>query len=84
MMEVHWGTRMVDLEWMPRTRTAAELSLFFGVLFNRGGYILQRTKSFKGCETCLEVLLVRAVCENSNIGEHLTTKKTPAVTIVAA
>ena len=64
MMEVHWGTRMVDLEWMPRTRTAAELSLFFGVLFNRGGYILQRTKSIKGCETCLEVLLVRAVCEN--------------------
>ena len=64
MMEVHWATRMVDLEWMPRTRTAAELALFFGVLFNRGGYILQKTKSFEGCQTCLEVLLVRAVCEN--------------------
>ncbi len=62
MMEVHWGTRMVDLPWMPRTRSAAELALFFGVLFNRGGYILQHTKYFQGCQTCLEVLLVRAVC----------------------
>jgi hypothetical protein len=62
MMEIHWATRMVDLAWMPRTRTAAELALFFGVLFNRGGYILQQAKYFPGCETCLEVLLVRAVC----------------------
>ena len=61
-MEIHWGTRMVDLEWMPRTRTAAELALFFGVLFNHGGYILQDTKFIPGCQTCLEVLLVRAVC----------------------
>jgi len=62
MMEIHWATRMVDLVWMPRTRTAAELALFFGVLFNRGGYILQQVKYVRGCETCLEVLLVRAVC----------------------
>ena len=26
----------------------------------------------------------KAICENSKIGEHLTTKNTPAVTIVAA
>ena len=62
MMEVHWATRMVDLVWMPRTRTAAELALFFGVLFNRGGYIVQQVKYVPGCETCLEILLVRAVC----------------------
>eukprot|EP00986_Skeletonema_menzelii_P019583 scaffold28514_cov331-Skeletonema_menzelii.AAC.1 len=36
MMEVHWATRMVDVPWMPRTRSASELALFFGVLFNRG------------------------------------------------
>lgn len=62
MMEIHWATRMVDLEWMPRTRTAAELALFFGVLFNRGGYIVQHTHFNDGCQTCLEILLVRAVC----------------------
>lgn len=38
MMEVHWVSRMVDLRWMTRTRTAAELTLFFGGLFNHGGY----------------------------------------------
>ena len=62
MMEIHWATRMVDLQWMPRTRTAAELALFFGVLFNRGGYILQHTNFDPGCQTCLEILLVRAIC----------------------
>ena len=62
VMEVHWATRMVDVPWMPRTRSAAELALFFGVLFNRGGYILQHANFFPGCQTCLEVLLVRAVC----------------------
>ncbi len=62
MMEIHWATRMVDLKWMPRTRTAAELALFFGVLFNRGGYILQHTNFDPGCQTCLEILLVRAIC----------------------
>ena len=62
MMEVHWASRMVDLPWMPRTRTAAELALFFGVMFNRGGYIVQHTRFFKGCQPCMEVLMVRAVC----------------------
>lgn len=62
VMEVHWGTRMVRLPWMPRTRTAAELALFFGVMFNRGGYIIQQTRFISGCQPCMEVLLVRAVC----------------------
>lgn len=63
MMEVHWGTRMVDLPWMPRTRTAAEIALFFGELFNHGGYVVVDSKTFaKGCQPCMEVLLVRVVC----------------------
>ena len=37
MMEVHWATRMVDVSSVLRTRQAAELSLFFGTLFTRGG-----------------------------------------------
>ncbi len=62
MMEVHWATRMVALPWMPRTRTAAEIALFFSTLFNFGGYIVVHSTTFTGCEACMEVLLVRAVC----------------------
>lgn len=62
MMEVHWATRMVDLPWMPRTRTAAEIALFFGGLFNFSGYIVAHSRTFDGCEPCMEVLLVRAMC----------------------
>lgn len=62
MMEVHWATRMVDVPWMPRTRTAAEMALFFGALFNHGGYIISHTYADPGCQPCMEVLLVRAMC----------------------
>ena len=62
MMEVHWATRMVALPWMTRTRTAGEIALFFGMLFNHGGYILVSTRVFDGCEPCMEVLLVKALC----------------------
>ena len=63
MMEVHWATRMVDAPWMPRTRTAAEIALFFGELFNHGGYVVVGSKTFpRGCQACMEVLLVRVVC----------------------
>lgn len=68
VMEVHWGTRMVRLPWMPRTRTAAELALFFGIMFNRGGYIIQQTRFMPGCQPCMEVLLVRAVCYETHLG----------------
>ena len=37
MMEVHWATRMVDVSTMLRIIQAAELSLFFGMLFTHGG-----------------------------------------------
>jgi|EP00970_Alexandrium_tamarense_P012430 FkbM family methyltransferase len=62
IMEVHWSTRMVDISWMLRTRQAAEIALYFGVLFNRGGYIPVHRTFFPGCGPCMEVLLVRAVC----------------------
>jgi len=62
MMEVHWATRMVDIPWMPRTRTAAEIALFFGELFNHGGYIVAHSSVFPGCQPCMEVLLVRVMC----------------------
>ncbi|KAL7546128.1 hypothetical protein ACHAWF_009467 [Thalassiosira exigua] len=61
-LEVHWATRMVDVPWMLRTRTAAEIALFFGGLFNRGGYVISHVRSFPMNPTCLELLLVRAVC----------------------
>jgi len=31
----------------------------------------------------ITVIIFKAICEYSNIGEHLATKKTPAVTMVA-
>jgi len=63
MMEVHWGTRMVDVPSMLRTRQASEISLMFGQLFNYGGYLPVKVKYFEpGCSTCMEVLLVRVLC----------------------
>ncbi|KAG7341530.1 hypothetical protein IV203_023482 [Nitzschia inconspicua] len=63
MMEVHFVTRMVDLEWMLRTRQSAELALFFGTLWNAGGYIPVKAQYFgKDCPSCMEVLLIRVRC----------------------
>lgn len=62
MMEVHTQTRMVDVPWMLRARQAGEISLLFGTLFNVGGYIPVNVKYFKGCYSCMEILLVRALC----------------------
>lgn len=62
MMEVHWATRMVKLPWMTRTRTAGEIAMFFGMLFNHGGYIVANSRVFDGCEPCMEVLLVKVLC----------------------
>lgn len=64
-MEVHWATRMVDEPSFLRTRTAAEISLFFGHLFNYGGYLPVNVKYFDPhCPSCLEVLMVRVLCRN--------------------
>ena len=62
MLEVHWATRMVGVKWMPRTLTAGEISLFFGGLFNHGGYMVVHATKIDGCQPCLEVLLVRVLC----------------------
>lgn len=65
-VEVHWGTRMIDNPSMLRTRQAAEISLLFGQLFNYGGYLPVDVRFFDpGCVACLEVLLVRAICDSS-------------------
>ncbi|KAL7462199.1 hypothetical protein ACHAXS_002589 [Conticribra weissflogii] len=64
MMEVHWATRMVDIPWMFRNREAAEVALFFGSLFNHGGYIPVLTKFFDPyCGPCMEVLMIRVLCD---------------------
>ena len=62
-MEVHWATRMVDLDWMLRTKTAAEMTLWFTTLFTMAGYLPVARKFFPiGCPSCVELLLVRIVC----------------------
>jgi hypothetical protein len=62
MMEVHWATRMVDVEWMLRTRQSAEIAMFFDILFNVGGYMPVTRKYFRKCSTCMEILLMRVNC----------------------
>ncbi len=62
-MEVHWATRMVDLDWMLRTKTAAEMSIWFTALYAMAGYLPVARKFFPtGCPSCVELLLVRIVC----------------------
>mmetsp|Transcript_26553 Transcript_26553/g.53134 ORF Transcript_26553/g.53134 Transcript_26553/m.53134 type:complete len:385 (-) Transcript_26553:165-1319(-) len=64
MMEVHWTTHMVDIPWMFRNREAAEMALFFGVIFNYGGYIPVLVQLFPdSCPYCMEVLFVRVLCD---------------------
>ena len=59
-VELHWATKMVDVPWMLRTLTSAELALFSGMMFTSGGYLpVHRDES---CTVCLEVLYVRALC----------------------
>mmetsp|Transcript_6399 Transcript_6399/g.11005 ORF Transcript_6399/g.11005 Transcript_6399/m.11005 type:complete len:288 (-) Transcript_6399:62-925(-) len=63
MMEVHWASRMVGLEWMLRTRQTAELAMFFDLMFNKGGYLPIRVEYFgSGCPTCMEILMLRVQC----------------------
>ena len=61
--EVHWATRMVDLDWMLRAKTAAEMTLWFTALYEVGGYLPVTRKFFPtGCPSCVELLLVRVIC----------------------
>lgn len=64
-IEVHWATRMVDLDWMLRTKTAAEMTLWFTTLFTMAGYLPVARKFFSiGCPSCVELLLVRIECSS--------------------
>jgi hypothetical protein len=63
MVETHWGSRMVDLPWVLRHRQAGEMALFYSSMFHHGGYIPVYAKNFKGCPPCMEVLLVKVLCE---------------------
>lgn len=61
IVELHWATKMVDLPWLLRTRGAAEISLFLGILFS-AGYMPVYSHFDSGCVPCLEVLFVRVLC----------------------
>ncbi len=37
-VELHWGTRMTGLSWMPRLRTSGEIALMAGMMFH-GGFL---------------------------------------------
>jgi hypothetical protein len=39
-----------------------EQMIFFGTLFNHGGYMPVRIETIKGCKPCLEILLMRVIC----------------------
>lgn len=62
MMEVHFASRMIDLSWLLRTRQTAEMTMFFDLLYNKGGYMPAHIKHIDGCPTCMEILLVRVHC----------------------
>lgn len=62
-VELHYATRMYDLPWIPRYRTAAEIALFSGMMYNLGGYVMVHAKYMRGCDSCAEVLFVRVFCD---------------------
>jgi hypothetical protein len=71
-MEIHWASRMVHLSWMFHALQASEVSLFFSTLFSVGGYLPVFREFFPriqrramGCVSCMEVLMVRALCNKS-------------------
>lgn len=64
-VELHWATRMTGLSWMERTRSAGEISLLSGMMFNAGGYLPTKLDFNTHCTSCMEVLYVRAAC-NAN------------------
>ena len=63
IMELHYATRMVDLPWMLRMRQAGELSLFFALMFQKGGY-MPVIQFWQRWPTLVEVLMVRVLCND--------------------
>ncbi|KAL3944596.1 MAG: hypothetical protein SGBAC_001308 [Bacillariaceae sp.] len=63
-IELHYATRMYDLPWKMRTVTAAEIALFMGMMYNRGGYVPVNYEEIgPGCYSCAEILFVRVFCD---------------------
>lgn len=63
-VELHWATRMTDLSWMQRTRSAGEIALLSGMMFNTGGYMPVKLDFNPHCHSCMEVLYLRTSCSN--------------------
>lgn len=62
-VELHWGTRMHGVKWMPRTLSAGELALFSGMMYMGGGYLPIHLDFNPHCTPCMEVLFFKAVCD---------------------
>jgi len=63
-VELHFATRMFDLPWMLRTKTTAEIAMFIGMMYTRGGYMLTKFEpTGPGCYSCAEMLFVRVLCD---------------------
>lgn len=62
-VELHYSTRMYDLPWNLRRLQAGEISLFAGVMFRKGGYLIVHTNFDPECNSCIEVLFVRVFCD---------------------
>jgi len=62
-VELHYTTRMYDLDWMTRYRQAGELNIFLGFMFRKGGYTIVHTKFNFPKSDPMEVLFVRAFCD---------------------
>lgn len=59
-VELHWGTRMTGLSWMPRLRTSGEIALMAGMMFH-GGFLPVHLDFNPYCTPCMEVLYFRAL-----------------------
>jgi len=63
-VELHYATRMYDVPWMLRTVTSAEIAMFMGMMYKRGGYMLVNYAPIgPGCYSCAEFLFVRVLCD---------------------
>jgi hypothetical protein len=63
-VELHYATRMYDVPWKMRLLTAAEISSFMGMMYNRGGYLPVHYEAIgPGCYSCAELLFVRVFCD---------------------
>ena len=62
-VELHYTTRMYDLDWMTRYRQVGELTFFLGFMFRKGGYIIVHTKFNPPWDDPMEDLFVRAFCD---------------------